>query len=228
MRAVRHLHLLLRRHSMILWSIVIAFVLWFQVHGSGVGAFGIDVPLQVRGLSKQLMIINDLPESVRITVSGLQTRINHLGRDDVRIIINVSDISNPGVVDRAISIQDVHLPAGMNIEKIQPDRLQLQIDRVVSRLLPVKAIIDLPEQWQVSHLTVEPGQVKATGPEVWMDALSGLNTEGLRPPLKAGAFAMEARVVSPTGKAIRMVDKAVRVKVKGVLVQTLPHAEKSP
>jgi len=226
---MRDLQRLLRRHSISLWAVVIAFVLWFQVHGSGVGAFAIDAPLQVRGLSKQLMIINDLPETVRITVKGLQARINHLSRDDVRIIIDASDVNKPGVMDRAINIQDVHLPAGMNIEKIRPDRLQLQIDRVVSRLLPVNAVLDIPEQWQVKQLTVEPLQVKVTGPEVWMDALSRLDTEGLRPPLKAGAFTMEARVVSPTGRAIRMVDEAVRVTVKGVLVQMAPpHVEERP
>ncbi|MDX8413520.1 MAG: hypothetical protein R8J85_05475 [Mariprofundales bacterium] len=228
MKAVRAMQLLLRRHSIILWAIVIAFVLWFQVHGSGIGAFAIDAPLQVRGLSKQLMIINDLPETVRITVKGLQARINHLSRDDVRIIIDASDVSKPGVMDRAINIQDVHLPAGMNIEKIRPDRLQLQVDRLVSRLLPVKAVIDLPEQWQAHQVTVEPLQVKVTGPEVWMDALAGLDTEELRPILKAGAFTIEARVVSPTGRAIRMVDEAVRVKVQGVLAPVPPHAEERP
>ncbi|MDQ6963547.1 MAG: hypothetical protein Q9M13_01355 [Mariprofundales bacterium] len=228
MRVVRDFRLLLRRYSLGLWAVLIAFVLWFQVHGSGIGAFAIDAPLQVRGLSKQLMIINDLPETVRITVKGLQARINHLSRDDIRIIIDASDINNPGVMDRAINIQDVHLPAGMSIEKISPDRLQLQVDRLVARLLPVKAVVDLPEQWRVSQLKVVPLQVKVTGPEVWMDSISELDTAMVHPELKAGPFTMEVRVVSPTGRAIRMVDEAVRVQVTGVLTPVVQHSSKSP
>ncbi len=218
----------LRRHSLRLWSLLIAFVLWFQVHGSGVGSLGIDAPLQVRGLHNQLMIVNDLPETVRVTVTGLQARINHLSRDDVRITIDASDINKPGVMERAISIQDVHLPAGMNIEKIQPDRLQLQVDRIVSRLLPVEAVIDLPEQWKVTGLKIDPPQVKVTGPEVWVDAISSLKSEGLRPPLKSGPFALKARVVSPTGKAIRMVNDGQRVTVTGVLVRAEPRPGEAP
>ncbi len=222
------LRLVLRRHSLRIWSVAIAFALWFQVHGSGMGSLGLDVPLQVQGLDKSLMIVNDLPETVRVTVAGLQARINHLTREDVRITIDAADITKPGVIDRAISIQDVHLPAGMNIEKIQPDRLQLQVDRVVSRLLPVRAVIDVPEQWRVAQLTVEPFQVRVTGPEVWLDALSGLESESLRPTLKEGPFEMEARVVSPTGRAVRMVDEGIKVRVKGVLVRADTHQEVQP
>ncbi|RMH50127.1 MAG: hypothetical protein D6682_07830 [Zetaproteobacteria bacterium] len=214
---LRGLRLLLRRHSMRIWAVVIAFALWFQVHGSGVGSVGIDAPLQVRGLDKALVVVNDLPETVRVTISGLQARINRLSDGDVRITIDASDIDKPGVIDRAISVQDVRLPAGMNIVKIQPDRVQLQVDRVVSRRLPVRAAIDIPEQWRVDRLTVEPAQVQVAGPEVWLDALSGLDTETLRPPLREGGFTMEARVVSPTGRAVRMVDAERKVKVSGVL-----------
>ncbi|MDX8409007.1 MAG: hypothetical protein R8J84_03020 [Mariprofundales bacterium] len=214
---MRNIRRLLRRHSIRLWAVVIAFALWFQVHGSGVGALGMDVALQVRGLPASMMVVNDLPDTVRVTIAGLQARLNHLGADDVHITLDASDITKPGVIDRAISIQDIHLPAGMNIEKIQPDRLQLQVDRVRMRLVPVRAVVDIPEQWRVSKLEITPFQVKVTGPEVWLDALAGVETETLRPPLKEGAFELETRVVSPTGKAIRMVDAEAGVKVRGVL-----------
>jgi len=227
---MRSLRLIFRRHSIRIWAVVIAFALWFQVHGSGVGAVGIDVALQVQGLSHNMMIVNDMPDRVRVTLSGLRARLDHLGKDDVHITLDVSNITKPGVVDRAISIQDIQLPAGMTVEKIQPDHLQLQVDRVRTRSVPVRAVVDIPEQWKVDHLVMDPVEVKVMGPEVWLDALSDVETETLRPALQAGPFTLDSRVVIPTGKAIHIINGEVKVKVSGVLTlnPATPQATPQP
>jgi len=209
-----------RRFNLHIWAIIIAIALWLQVHGQGEGSLSMDVPLQVQGLPAGMVIVNDLPDHVRVTVTGLQTRLKDLHQQDMSLPINVSDITTPGVVERALQVSSVSLPVGLHIEKVQPDRLELQVDRLVTRSIPIKAHFELPEGWKASSVTVEPQQVHLIGPEVWLDTLRKVETTPIRPSLKAGPFKATSGVESPSGKAIRLVEGKVKIAVRGVLVQT--------
>jgi len=211
----------MRRFSLQIWSVVIAVALWWQVHGQGEGSLlSIDVPLQVQGLPADMVVVNNLPDRVRLTVSGLKARMKELHQEELIVPLDVSDIDSPGVVERALQAELVQLPTGLRIEKIQPDRVQLQVDRVVTRLVPVAARLELPEGWLAKGVSVEPDQVSLIGPEVWLDALKQVETTPIRPAdPKNGPFEVKVGVESPTGKAIRLEDAKVQITVRGLLIR---------
>ncbi len=209
----------MRERGLQLLSVLIAVILWFQVHGQGQGSVSLDVPLQVRGLPQNMAIVNDLPDHVRVTVRGLQARLGSLASQDVRVPLDASDLKEPGVVERPIKVDDVRLPAGLMIIKLQPDKVQLQVDRVVTRSIRVHPRLDLPDGWKASNVRVEPAEVRLIGPEVWLDALQAAETTTVRPEVKTGLFEIRAGVQSPSGKAIRLVDAGVQVIIQGVLVR---------
>jgi YbbR domain-containing protein len=210
---------LFRRFSLQFWAIAIAIALWLQVHGQGEGSLSMDVPLQVQGLPTEMVIVNDLPDHVRITINGLQTRLKDLREEDLTVPIHASDITSPGVVERSLQLSSVSLPVGLRIEKVQPDRLELQVDRVVTRSISVREHFELPKGWYAKDVTLTPKNVKLTGPEVWLDALREVETSPIRPGLKLGTFETKTGVESPSGKAIRLVDSKVQIVVKAVLTR---------
>ncbi len=208
-----------RRYSLHFWALVIAVALWLQVHGKGDGSITLDVPLQVRDLPESMVIVNDLPGYVRVTVTGLQTRLKELNPKDLVVPINAADLTTPGVVERAPKIGAVSLPVGLHIDKVQPDRLELQVDRLVTRSIPVHPFFELPEDWQTSELLVRPKQVALTGPEVWLDTLQEVNTTPIRLDLKVGHFQVESGIESPSGKAIHLSKGQVKIIVSGRLMR---------
>jgi len=212
----------LRTSSLQILAVLIALVLWAQVHGQGTGSLSMDVPLQVEGLSPEIAIVNNLPDHVRVTVSGLQARLNTLTSGDIRVPLDVSHIDKPGVVDQALEIAAIRLPAGLTITKLQPDRLQVQLDRIVQRLIAVKPRVDIPKGWELQELQVQPLQVMLQGPEVWLDALVEVETTLVHPKPEAGPFRFQVGVESPSGKAIRVVDPQKKMVLRGVL---LPAAD---
>jgi len=219
MGLVRRGSVLMRERGLQLLSVLIAIILWFQVHGQGQGSVSLDVPLQVRGLPQNMAIVNDLPDHVRVTVRGLQARLGSLASQDVRVLLDASDLKDPGVVERSIKVEDVRLPAGLMIVKLQPDKVQLQVDRVVARSIRVRPRLDLPDGWRAVDVRVEPAEVRLIGPEVWLDTLQAAETTILRPEVKVGPFEVHAGVQSPSGKAIRLADAGIRVTIQGVLVR---------
>ena len=216
----------LKRYNLQIWAVLIAVSLWLQVHGQGDGSLSMDVPLQVRGLPADMVIVNDLPDHVRVTISGLQTRLKELKQEDLIVPIAVADITTPGVVERALLVSSIVLPTGLRIQKVQPDRLELQVDRVVTRLVPVRAHLELPEGWQALAVTVKPGEVKLTGPEVWLDSLKEVDTTPIRPDLKNGPFEAKLGIESPSGKAIRLENAKAQFIVQGTLSNSNQDAAK--
>ncbi|MDQ6988143.1 MAG: hypothetical protein Q9M25_10105 [Mariprofundaceae bacterium] len=210
----------LRTSGLQLLAVLIALILWVQVHGQGTVSISMDVPLQVEGLRPDLAIINNLPDHVRVTISGLQARLNTLKPTDVRVPLSVAHMDKPGVVKQALEIADIRLPAGLTATKLQPDRLQVQLDRVVQRAITVKPHVQAPNGWQAVSLSVRPAQVMLAGPEVWMGALSEVATTLVHPEAKAGRFKFSVNVESPSGKAIRVVDAQKKFILSGLLRRT--------
>ncbi len=210
---------LFRRYNLHFWAIAIAVSLWLQVHGQGEGSVSMDVPLQVHGLPADMVIVNDFPDHVRVTINGLQSRLKDLRQLNFSIPIDASDLTTPGVVERAPQLSAVSLPVGLHIDKVQPDRLELQVDRLVTRSIPIRASFELPEGWQVEDINIKPLQVKLTGPEVWLETLREVDTAPIRLTLKEGAFETSTGIESPSGKAIRLTDRNVEIHIQGHLLK---------
>jgi len=226
-----HLLAWFRRYNLQFWALTIAIALWLQVHGQGEGSVSMDVPLQVHGLPADMVIVNDFPDHVRVTINGLQTRLKDLRQLNFSVPIDASDLTTPGVVERAPQLSSVSLPVGLHIEKVQPDRLELQVDRLVSRSIPIRASFELPEGWQVTDIKIEPRQVKLTGPEVWLEALREVGTTPIRLSLKAGVFKTLTGIESPSGKAIRLAENTAEISIEGRLFQQKrirPETNKKP
>ena len=209
----------LRASGMQILAVVIAVALWAQVHGQGTGSISMDVPLQVEGLRPDIAIVNNLPDHLRVTVSGLQARLNELSPSEIRVPLDVSHMTKPGVVDQALEISAIRVPAGLTVTKLQPDHLQVQLDRVVQRKITVKPSVDVPQGWEARDLSVDPPQVVLEGPEVWLDAMLDVDATLVHLQPEAGPFHYQVGVDSPSGKSIRVVDPQNKLTLRGVLVR---------
>ena len=207
----------LRRFALPFWAVLIAVMFWVQVHGQGVGSVRMDIALQVRDLPKDMIIVNDLPEQVGITVQGLQAKLNTLNANSLFVSVDASSLNLPGVIEQALDVEGLDLPIGLKVEKIQPDSVQLQVDHIVARRLQVTPTFDLSQGWQVSQVVVEPAVVELSGPEVWLSTLSEIETVALRLEQKIGAFDVSAALIALTGKGIHLTKKDTEVRVRGIL-----------
>ncbi|MDQ6980832.1 MAG: CdaR family protein [Ghiorsea sp.] len=199
------------------WSLVIAVILWVQVHGQGMGSVRMDVALQVRNVPADMVIVNDLPDQVSVTISGLQAQLNALDAKSLFVSVDASSLSMPGVIEQALDVETIDLPVGLKIEKIQPDSVQLQVDHIVTRILDVVPAFDLPQGWEVHHVVVTPSIVKLSGPEVWLSTLNKVDTVAVRLSLQEGLFDVQAELVPLSGQGIHLLEKDLSIRIRGEL-----------
>ncbi len=207
----------LRGLTLYAWAVLIAVLLWLQVHGQGKSTLNMDVSLQLRGLEDGMVLINELPDHVKVTISGLQARLKSLDEKKLYVSLSAEGLQEPVVVERLIESDTIHLPPGLVLDKIQPDRLQLQVDRLMKKKMNVDAAFDLIEGWSVENVTVSPNHVAVRGPEIWLEPLTHLSTEALRPVLKEGVFEVTTGVVIPVDKALKLDTKDAKFIVRGYL-----------
>ncbi|MDQ6989865.1 MAG: hypothetical protein Q9M19_08275 [Mariprofundaceae bacterium] len=221
-----HKLLFLRRFALPFWAILIAVVLWLQVHGQGVGSVRMDVALQVRDVPADMVIVNDLPEQVSITIKGLQAQLNALEAHKLFVSVDASMLNLPGVIEQALDVDAIDLPMGLQVEKIQPDSVQLQVDHMVTRSINILPMFDLPQGWSVERVVAAPAYVKLSGPEVWLSTFSQVETIAIRLDHQPGVFNVSTSLVPLGGKGIHMLDKGLTIQVRGVLQWTAPEEHK--
>lgn len=213
---------LLRRLALPFWSVLIAVILWMQVHGQGMGSVRMDVALQVRDVPQGMAIVNDLPEQVSITITGLQTQLNALDVKSLFVAVNAASLRQPGVMNQALDVSGITLPVGLKVVKIQPDVVQLQVDHVVTRSLEVHPTFDLPQGVEARLIAVTPTSLKLIGPEVWLSTLNQIDTSAIRLDKRTGIFDVVAKIMPLGGKGIRVLDNHGEVRVRGELVLMAP------
>jgi len=200
-----------------LLAIAIAMLLYIQVHGQGVGSLTLDVPLQVHGLRSDLAIVSNLPESVRVTVQGLQARLNRLSTRDLHVVLDARQIVDPGRHDRSLQPTDVRLPVGMSVLRLRPEELHLEIDRIGELSVPVSAHFELPPGWVVRDLHLEPQQVVLRGPARHLAALRTIQTAPLHP--EAGPFELPVAILPLVDQGIAPREPKTQILVRGELVK---------
>jgi len=209
-----------QRFGLPFWSILIAIILWLQVHGQGTGSLRMDVALQVRDVPTDMVIVNDLPDLVSITITGLQAQLNSLDANNLFVSVDASVLSMPGVLEQALDIDTIDLPVGLKVEKIQPDSVQLQVDHIVNRTVDITPIFDLPQGWESAHVVITPAVVGLSGPEVWLSTLNKIETTAIRLDLTEGNFDIETEIVPLSGKGIHVLNKDLKIRVRGELIWT--------
>ncbi|MDQ6962600.1 MAG: CdaR family protein [Mariprofundaceae bacterium] len=206
-------------------ALIIAVLLWIQVHGQGMGSITVDARLELLGLPQNMVIINDFPEKVHLTINGLQSRLQALDNNKISVPLNVADIREPGILMRSIALKDIQLPMGLHVEKAQPDQLELQVDMLIEREFPIHANLIIPDNFTVQDLKIEPAKVTLNGPEIWVDNISNIQTVSIRLAAEAGPFEKNINMESLAGKSIRLQNPNTTFRVHGWLVKTQGESE---
>lgn len=116
-------------------ALIMAIVLWVYVMNEQNPPVetNMEVPLEVRNLSNSVMA-SGIPEYVRVKVRGPRTIIIGLTHNDIKSYIDLkglSDGSNTLKVNTAI-------PANMELVEVSPEKINVQLDTIASRQLPVE------------------------------------------------------------------------------------------
>lgn len=174
-----------------------------------------NVPVSVK-YDPNVVVLRELPKTVDVSLRGSQRRLEEVSSQDVLIVVQVPADIHEGVYYHNVGISSKthvkRVPPGVRVIGITPDRLELQIDRLVSKPnVPVKVVFAgaLKEGYEVIRAAATPDAVVLRGPHRELLDINSVSTEAI--PLDdtiVQDFAVSAKLAPIAG--VRL-PEAVRV-----------------
>ena len=161
-----------------LFSLVVAIALFTVVHGSEAGQRTLYVPVvaMLPPESAGKMLVGELPDKVKITLSGSRSVVNSINQVDA---VQIDLTTSPRHYTFEPSL--FGLPAGIDLQ-VTPGTLALDWEPRLEKKLPVRVQLagaTDPALELAGKPTVTPSRVLVKGPRSSVEALAELPTEPL-------------------------------------------------
>lgn len=146
-------------------SLLFAIFLWYFVSSEDRVDMNVQVPVEIVNLPRDLIISNQYKNTLDVTVSGPRGLIRKISQGLSRSI----DLSKATAGNTVIAndLDSIYVPRGITVLRINPTHVNLILDRLIKKELPIKAITHgkLPDEYELTAITVQPDRLELAGPQ---------------------------------------------------------------
>jgi len=148
----------------------------------------VEVPIEFVKRDARLEIIESSSTSVRIQLSGSLQLINRLDPSQIKVRFDLSK-AVAGRNSLTITEDDIILPPGASLKKVEPSSIDIMVDVIAQKRLPVQ--VDwtgtLPPGILVQAVRLDPETVEVTGGQLLLNEMDTIYTakvpvDGLQAP----------------------------------------------
>ncbi len=161
-----------------LLSLAFALLLCMFIMGERRLEVGYRVPLELQNIPQGLMVANEVPSLVDVRVSGPRTLQMKVSSNDISIIVDLTDLK-PGLTTFKRLEERLNLPSGLRVTRLSPSFIDLKLERIKQKLVPVKvALIGEPlSGFKVASVKLVPDEVLIEGAETELKSVTEVTTE---------------------------------------------------
>jgi YbbR domain-containing protein len=134
------------------------------------------VPVELRNLPSELVVLGKRVEYVDLRVSGPGTLLSQL--NSKKITLDLAGV-RPGPSSFRINAERLNLPRGVKALRISPSVIDLEIASILKRMVPVRLDLagKLPYGYAMGEVEVTPNSVEVTGPTPLLEKLDAVETD---------------------------------------------------
>ena len=149
-----------------LMSFFFALCLWYFVVGEDKVDMEIFIPIEITNLPRDMTISNQYKKQLEVAISGPRGIVRGLSRQHISRSVDLSK-ATPGKVVIRNEPDSIPLSRGIQVLRIQPTNITLQLERLVTKELPISAVTEgsLANGLELAGIHLEPASIKTTGPE---------------------------------------------------------------
>jgi len=209
--------------SVKLLSLFLALILWFFVTGEQTSEIGFSVPLELKNIPRNLMVVNDVPSVVDIRVSGPRTILSNLRPSDFALSVDLKG-AHPGVTSFGHLENRIQVPSALKISRISPSLLDVRLEAVGEAKVPVRVVTNgtPPEGYRLIRVEADPATVIIQGPQSEVRKIREVVTT----PVDIGGAVESFSVKGALSLGdVRISLKEIKEVLVRVLVEKLPEPE---
>jgi YbbR domain-containing protein len=160
-------------------AVVLAIGLWIFVNAGERGSVeSLDVPISYSSLPQGMVIVNNPPTHVKIDVTGSRAVLSLLDSERLTLKVDLRSFA-PGQSEFKIYPAMFNVGRNTAVTSISPDQLSLDLDRQVTRDVPVHLAVQdkVAPGYVVSSVDITPASVTIVGPSRYVSPLTSVYTE---------------------------------------------------
>lgn len=207
-------------------AFILVTVAWFGFTRGADTFMAFDVPLEYVNRDPSVDIVDASAGSVKVQVSGSGTLIKSLQPEQVHVRINLAKASM-GRNSFVIAAEQIQVPPGVLIKKVEPSSITVMLDTVIQKQLPVQVdwVGKLPEQTRITGCEVNPKTITLEGGRQVLGRMTTLYTEKVSVDglTDSGTVTVRAVLNPPSLRIISGSENiTVRYNVKERVIQNEP------
>ena len=209
-------------------ALVIALGLWLGGHRDIERA--IEVPVEFRNIPSDLMVMDNRVDYVVLRLNGPRTLVSTIDSDDLKLSLDLKGAKS-GSASYPLGSGSFNVPRGVTISRITPPVVQLRLEPVIKRTLPVTVRFSgkPSDGFKISETTVLPENVAVQGPADDVRRLASVETVPVDVEEARSGFKRKVRL-STDGKpfsfspdqvdiAVQLVEEELQREFRNVAVQ---------
>jgi uncharacterized protein (TIGR00159 family) len=161
----------------LLLTFLLVSAFWGLYAGRQFSLISLSAPVYYRDIPADLQLRKASSEEVEVQVSGRRGLVSSLDRQQVRAFLNLGRISE-GEHALVLKSENIVLPPGLEVERITPSSITIEMERILERSVEVTA--DLvgppPNGFQVDTVSVKPHSVRVRGPATTLEGVTRMQT----------------------------------------------------
>lgn len=196
---------------------------WFSFARGMETLVSVEVPLEYLNRDPRMQIMSTSVNSVRLHLSGSSALISSLRPYQVKAKLDLGKAVS-GMNIFALSEENIILPPGLWLNRIEPAEVQVALDMPVNKELPVQVdwVGTLPTGLLLESVTVTPAKITVVGAQRTLEEISTIYTEKVRLDDLAASGQLTAAVTFD-GASVRLVEAGRdRVEVRYTIRRRTP------
>lgn len=157
---------------------VLAIFFWYMISGQAKIEIWVTVPVEVVNLPSDHVVKNGMADSIRVRCRGTSTILNRLETGRLIYTLDLSDIRKGHNVV-VLEPGEVNLPRTVEVVEISPSRLELDVDRYITRDVPVRVDWQayISPDFELKDIRIEPENVRISGAAAVLENIEEVETE---------------------------------------------------
>ena len=159
-------------------TFLLVSAVWGIYAGKQLSLITITTPVDFRNIPDNLVLMNASAEKAEVQITGKRRLVSALEPEQVETFLNLKGITS-GIHRLALNRDSVVLPLGLEVGRITPSNIRIEMEQRVEKRLEVKPKLvgSPPAGYQIERVNVRPASVKVNGASSLLRKTNSLFTE---------------------------------------------------
>jgi YbbR domain-containing protein len=195
-------------------SLGLSLTLWFYVTSKGKTEMTITIPLELRNVPQDMVVVGDVTGSLEVRVQGQERVLRDISLG--KKVVGILDLSMTRIGENTVRVSpdDIRRPADVTVTHISPSEIGVRLEQLVRKTFRLKPVLHgaLAAGHRLVKIAVTPQKITVEGPESVMAVLDKLQTLPIDIQGAEETMTIEPKI-DYQGQPVKLLEKNISIRI---------------